>query len=139
MRRLLSPLAFFGLGLSLALAPPRARADDTGDAGEAVATKDIKDPQELYHLKCAGCHGEDGKGQTKWGKKYKAPDFTSAKFQGESKDSEFLETIQKGVIKKVKDDKGQLAPKKIMPGWSEKLSDDQMNGLVAYVRKFKQP
>jgi mono/diheme cytochrome c family protein len=138
MRRLLSPLGL--LGLTLALSPLHARAEEsTNAAPDTRDPKDIKDPQELYKLKCAGCHGEDGKGQTKWGKKYKAPDFTSAKFQGESKDSEFLETIQKGVTKKVKDDKGELKPKKIMPGWSEKLSDEQMNGLVAYVRKFKQP
>ena len=119
MSRVLLPL----ISLSLLFWAAPSRADDT--------TKD------LYHSKCAGCHGDDGKGQTKWGKKYKAPDFTSAKFQDESKDSEFLETIQKGITKKVKDDKGELKPKKIMPGWSEKLSDEQMNALVAYVRTFK--
>jgi mono/diheme cytochrome c family protein len=108
--------------LSLVFWAAPSRADDTKD---------------LFHAKCAGCHGDDGKGQTKWGKKYKAPDFTSAKFQDESKDSEFLETIEKGITKKVKDDKGELKPKKIMPGWSEKLSADQMNALVAYVRTFK--
>jgi mono/diheme cytochrome c family protein len=97
-----------------------------------------EDIQALFHAKCAGCHGDDGKGDTKWGRKYKAPNFTSVKFQDESKDSEFLETIEKGVVKKVKDDKtGEPIQKKIMPGWSTKLSDDQMKALVAYVRKFK--
>jgi mono/diheme cytochrome c family protein len=121
------------VSLSLLFWAAPSRADDTA---KADTTKDLS-PKELYHAKCAGCHGDDGKGQTKWGKKYKAPDFTSAKFQDESKDSEFLETIQKGITKKVKDDKGELKPKKIMPGWSEKLSDEQMNALVAYVRTFK--
>jgi mono/diheme cytochrome c family protein len=119
MSRLLLSLSV----LSLLLWATPSRADD--------------DTKDLYHAKCAGCHGDDGKGQTKWGKKYKAPDFTSAKFQDESKDSEFLEVIQKGVIKKLKDDKGELKPKKIMPGWAEKMTDDQMTSLVAYVRTFK--
>lgn len=104
----------------------------------AAPSRSDEDIQTLFHAKCAGCHGDDGKGDTKWGRKYKAPNFTSAKFQDESKDSEFLETIEKGVTKKVKDDKtGEVKPKKIMPGWSEKLSEDQMKALVAYVRKFK--
>jgi mono/diheme cytochrome c family protein len=104
----------------------------------AAPSRADEDIQALFHAKCASCHGDDGKGDTKWGRKYKAPNFTSAKFQDESKDSEFLETIEKGVTKKVKDDKtGEVKPKKIMPGWSEKLSEDQMKALVAYVRKFK--
>jgi mono/diheme cytochrome c family protein len=134
MSRLLLPLA--GLAALLWAAP--SRADDTSAPVAAAADSGPMSTKDLYHAKCAGCHGDDGKGQTKWGKKYKAPDFTSAKFQNESKDSEFLETIQKGVVKKVKDDKtGEVKPKKIMPGWSEKLTADQMNDLVAYVRTFK--
>jgi len=129
MKRLLLPLSV----LTLAMWTVPSRADEA--AAPEAAPGDTKG---LYKVKCAGCHGEDCKRQTKWGKKYGAPDFTSAKFQNESKDSEFLETIQKGVTKKVKDDKtGEMKPKKIMPGWSEKLSAEEMTALVAYVRTFK--
>src|SRR6266852_8349982 len=39
------------------------------------------DPAETFKSKCSSCHGEDGKAQTKMGKKEKIPDFTTDKFQ----------------------------------------------------------
>ena len=46
---------------------------------------------------CASCHGADGKGQTKQGKKLKIRDYTDAKVQAELKDEDMLKAIVEGV------------------------------------------
>jgi mono/diheme cytochrome c family protein len=67
--------------------------------------------------KCVGCHGADGKGKLKG-----SPDFTDAAWQKKRTDAEMIETIKKG--------------HKPMPGYEDKLSAEQINALVAYVRSF---
>ncbi|GAC1341208.1 MAG: hypothetical protein NVSMB23_12480 [Myxococcales bacterium] len=85
-------------------------------------------PAQLWEAKCSKCHGLDGKGHTKTGAKYKIDDFTSAKWQKEMDDAEIRRTIQTGV----KSRKGQVQ----MPAFKDKLGDDQIATLVAYVRTF---
>ena len=46
--------------------------------------------------KCVSCHGADGKGQTKMGKKKGAPDMTSAEWQKKVTDERINEVILKG-------------------------------------------
>ena len=65
--------------------------------------------------KCTGCHGADGKGKLKG-----SPDFTDAAWQKKQTDAEMVETIKKG--------------HKPMPAYEDKLSNDQITALVAYVR-----
>src|SRR5271170_4462923 len=55
--------------------------------------------QELFDKKCAGCHGVDGKGDTKMGHKFHAPDFTSPKWKTDTTDAEIVKTILNGVVK----------------------------------------
>jgi cytochrome c553 len=86
------------------------------------------DAKATYEKDCAKCHGPDGKGETKMGKKYNAKDYTDAKVQEELKDEAAIKAIKEGY----KDKEGKVVMKP-----SEGLSDDEIKGLVAYMRKFK--
>jgi len=86
------------------------------------------DAKANYEKDCAKCHGGDGKGETKMGKKYNAKDYTDAKVQEELKDEAAIKAIKEGY----KDKEGKQVMKP-----SEGLSDDDIKALVAYMRKFK--
>jgi cytochrome c553 len=86
------------------------------------------DAKATYEKDCAKCHGKDGKGQTVTGKKQGAKDYTDAKVQAELKDEEAFKAIKEGY--KNKDGKEVMKP-------AEGLSDEEIKGLVAYMRKFK--
>jgi cytochrome c553 len=96
-------------------------------AVSALAAK-AADAKETYEKDCAKCHGADGKGETKMGKKYACKDYTDAKVQAELKDEAAIKAIKEGY--KDKDGKVVMKP-------AEGLSDDEVKGLVAYMRTFK--
>jgi cytochrome c553 len=81
-----------------------------------------------YEKDCAKCHGADGKGDTKMGKKLGAKDYTDAKVQEELKDDAALKAIKEGL--KDKEGKSLMKP-------AESLSDGDIKDLVAHLRKFK--
>ena len=91
----------------------------TALAGDAKAT---------YESDCAKCHGSDGKGQTKMGQKLGAKDYTDPKVQAELKDDAAAKAIKEGL----KDADGKVLMKP-----TEGVSDDDIKGLVAYMRAFK--
>ena len=95
----------------------------------SALTASAADAKETYEKDCAKCHGKDGKGKTKMGEKYNAKDYTDAKVQEELKDDAAIKAIKEGY--KDKDGKQVMKP-------SEGLSDEEIKGLVAYMRKFKQ-
>lgn len=84
---------------------------------------------ENWENHCAKCHGADGKGQTKVGKKLKLRDYTDAKVQAEMKDEDMLKAITDGV--------SDAAGKEKMKAYKDELSVDESKDLVAYIRKFK--
>lgn len=86
------------------------------------------DAKALYEQDCAKCHGADGKGDTKMGKKLGAKDYTDAKVQAEMKDDAAFKAIKDGL--KDKDGKTVMKP-------AEGMSDQDIKGLVAYMRSFK--
>jgi cytochrome c553 len=87
------------------------------------------DGKALYtNNNCEKCHGADGKGDTKMGKKYGAKDYTDAKVQEALKDDAAFKAIKEGL--KDKDGKVVMKP-------AEDLSDDDIKALVAYMRTFK--
>jgi len=90
----------------------------------SVSAADVK---ENWEKSCAKCHGPDGKGDTKMGKKLEIKDFTDAKYQDSLKDEAMLKAIKEGV----KD--GEKTRMKAVEG----LSDEEMKALVTYIRKFK--
>jgi cytochrome c553 len=94
----------------------------------AAWTANAGDAKALYEKECAKCHGADGKGQTKTGQKFGAKDYTDAKVQAELKDDAAFKAIKEGL----KDKDGKTLMKPI-----EGASDDDIKGLVAYMRAFK--
>ena len=86
------------------------------------------DPKEIFEAQCAKCHGADGKGQTKMGQKLGCRDYTDAKVQADLKDEDATKAIKEGLKK---DDKTVMKP-------ADGLSDDDIKGLVAHMRSFKQ-
>jgi cytochrome c553 len=92
-----------------------------------IVSTSAADVKENWEKSCKQCHGPDGKGDTKIGKKLEIKDFTDAKFQASLKDEAMFKAIKEGI----KD--GEKTRMKAAEG----LSDEEMKALVAYVRAFK--
>jgi cytochrome c553 len=86
------------------------------------------DGKALYEEHCGKCHGADGKGDTKMGKKLGCKDYSDAKVQAELKDDAITKAIKEGV--KDKDGKVVMKP-------TEGLSDDEIKALIGYFRTLK--
>jgi cytochrome c6 len=74
-----------------------------------------------FKAKCAACHGADGTGSTATGKALKVRDLASPDVQSQS-DAQLTEIVTNGKNK--------------MPAYKGKLTDDQIKGLVAYIREL---
>ena len=86
------------------------------------------DAKALYEKECTKCHGADGKGDTKMGKKMGAKDYSDAKVQADLKDEAAFKAIKEGF----KDKDGKVLMKPL-----EGATDDEIKGLVAHMRTFK--
>ena len=86
------------------------------------------DAKETFEKNCAKCHGTDGAGQTKIGQKLGCRDYTDAKVQDSLKDDEAFKALKEGLTNA--DGKTLMKP-------VDGLSDDDIKGLIAYVRAFK--
>lgn len=86
------------------------------------------DVKENWDKNCAKCHGPDGKGDTKMGKKVDIKDLTDAKVQAKFTDADALKALKEGL--KGKDDT-------VLMKAAEGLSDDELKALIAYVRTLK--
>ena len=82
------------------------------------------DAKALFGNECATCHGKDGQAKTFKAKFNHARNLTDAKWQAEVTDERLFNSIHNG--------KGK------MPAFGKKLSDSQINALVAFVRTLKQ-
>ena len=82
------------------------------------------DAKALFASECATCHGKDGQAKTFKAKFNHARNLTDAKWQAEVTDERLFNSIHNG--------KGK------MPAFGKKLSDSQINALVAFVRTLKQ-
>ena len=81
------------------------------------------DAKATFDAQCAKCHGKDGRAHTTRGRLAHARDMTNASWQNEVSDERLFNSINKG--------KGK------MPPYGKKLSDDQIDVLVRYVRQLK--
>ena len=79
--------------------------------------------ERVWKAKCAACHGADGKAQTDQGKTLGVQDYSSAAWQKAHTDEELKKGISEGV--------------KGMDGYKDKLSAEQIDQLVAYIRSLK--
>lgn len=87
--------------------------------------------ERLWKSKCASCHGADGKAETEKGKKMKILDMSAADWQAKATD----DGIKKAIVEGVKTEKDGV--KKEMDGFKEEIKDDQLTGMVAFVRELK--
>jgi cytochrome c6 len=81
-----------------------------------------QDAPALYKSKCAACHGPDGTGNVPTGKSLGVTDLTSADVQKQT-DAQLTDSIANGKGKK-------------MPAYKGKITDDQIKGLVGYIRSL---
>ena len=86
------------------------------------------DPPEAWTKNCASCHGKDGRGDTKAGKKADVKDLTDAKYQASFTDEQMFKQIKEGL----KD-----GAKEKMKPFKDKLTDDEVKAVGAYVRTLK--
>lgn len=82
------------------------------------------DVPTVWKKKCAMCHGEDGKAQTKMGAKYKVPDISTPEWQAKFSDAQIRDVILNGGKTK-------------MPAFKEKLSTEEIDAMVKKVRDLK--
>jgi cytochrome c6 len=75
----------------------------------------------VYRSNCSICHGADGSGNTAIGKKNNVKDLRSPEAQ-KATDAEWFELISKG--------------KKPMPPFASRLSEEQIHGVIAYLREI---
>ena len=87
------------------------------------------DVQENWTKNCASCHGKEGKGDTKAGRKADVKDLTDAKYQASFTDEQMFKQIKEGMT-----DKNGIAK---MKAFSGTLSDEEIKALVAHVRGLR--
>ncbi len=94
----------------------------------AITSVYCEDAKTIFENKCASCHGKDGKGQTKLGQKLEVRDFTDPKVQESMKEEEIFKAIKEGI---------KVGDEVKMKGFGDKLKDDDIKALVAYIRFLK--
>ena len=98
----------------------------TGFGLQALENPSIRAGAKLFQRECKSCHGEDGKADTKTGKKEKIADMTTDAWQKEWTD----EKQKKMILDGSKDNK------KMKP-FKDKLSAEEVDGLVKFIRGLK--
>ena len=94
----------------------------------AMTSMRAADVKENWEKHCQKCHGADGKGQTKMGRQSGVKDYTDPKVQAELKDENAIKIIKEGIVEK---------DKKKMDPYKDKLTDEEIKALIAYIRAFK--
>ena len=81
------------------------------------------DASALFVKNCATCHGNDGQAKTFKAKLNHARNLTDSAWQANVSDERLFNSIMNG--------RGH------MPAWGKKLTEGEINSLVAYVRQLK--
>lgn len=92
-------------------------------AGGAFALAGAQQPAaSVYKANCAPCHGAAGDANTPAGKRFNVPSFSSAAVLKEP-DAKLLGIAKNG--------KGK------MPAWHDKLSEEQLQSLIAFIHTLQ--
>ena len=97
--------------------------------GITLITYAAADVAAVWTSECAKCHGANGAGDTKMGKKLRIKDYTKAEVQASFTDEEALKAMKEGI----KNEAGTVRMKPV-----EGLSEEEMKAMVQYVRSLKQ-
>jgi ubiquinol-cytochrome c reductase cytochrome b subunit len=104
-------------------APDAAAAGPTPAAPSAAAAERLHVASGLFGQYCLVCHGTDGRGTAMRPSMPAIPDFTNRAWQANASSAQLPASILNG--------KGTL-----MPSFAGRVSPDQAEALVAYVRAF---
>lgn len=85
--------------------------------------------KENWTRHCAKCHGPEGHGDTRFGRKYNLESLADPRKQEKLSDADILKVITDGA----KDSAGE----ETMPAFAPKLSDQQRMQLVGHVRSLR--
>jgi mono/diheme cytochrome c family protein len=88
----------------------------------AERTSPAADARAGYNTKCASCHGRDGRSKTARGRRTHSRDLTDANWQNDVSDERIFNSISNGRGK--------------MPAFKKSLSENEIEALVAYVRRL---
>ena len=117
VRMVLLVLVFLSFASGLKTSHSAQSANQQSGTGQTI------DAHVLFDKHCASCHGKDGEAKTFKPKFNHARNLTDAKWQSDVTDERIFNSIENG--------KGK------MPAFGKKLSQEQVNGLVSYVRHLK--
>jgi cytochrome c553 len=94
--------------------------------GTAVAEEATEmSAKDLWSKNCASCHGADGKGDTKMGKKLHVEDLTSAEVKAKFDRDSMIAATRDGV----KNEEG----KQVMKPFAEKLTAEEIGKITDYI------
>ncbi len=96
----------------------------------AGAAAPDKKAEKLWKVKCASCHGPDGKAQTDQGKEMGMGDMSAADWQKAYTDDKVKAAINDG-LKREKAGKQQE-----MKAFKDKLKPEEVDSLVSLIRFF---
>ena len=85
---------------------------------------DLAKAKTIYVDKCLKCHGEKGKGDgpKAWDLSKKPADYTDKAKMAKFTDEDLTKAVKEG--------------KKPMPAFGKKLTDEQIDNVIAYIRTF---
>jgi len=85
---------------------------------------DLAKAKKIYVDKCLKCHGEKGKGDgpKAWDLSKKPADYTDKEKMSKFTDADLRKVVKEG--------------KKPMPAFGKKLSDEDIDGVITYIRTF---
>ena len=98
---------------------------DAAKGAPKAATESLAKAKKLYAVDCAMCHGDNGNGQTDLATsmQLKLMDWTDPKTLGDKQDQELFKIIRDGKDKMPPEDSGRA-------------KDDDVKGLILYIRSF---
>lgn len=82
---------------------------------------------ENWENLCASCHGAEGKGDTKQGKRLKLTDLTNPATLAEKSDEDIAKIIGEGVV---------VDGKQRKKGYADQIAADELTELVKFVREM---
>lgn len=98
-------------------------------AGAATPAAQAQDAKQVYDKSCAMCHGVGGKADGPASKAMKPPPQPFVTALSGASDADIAKVIKEG---------GKAAGKAAsMPAYGSKLSDEQIQGLVQYIKGLK--
>ena len=99
-------------------------------AGAYGAEPDLAAAKQNYQMFCAKCHGDNGQGDGPAAATLhtKPRNYTDCALMAKISDPTLFKAIKNGG--------GSVGLSPEMPAWSSGFSDDEINGLVGFVRSF---